>query len=124
MTWQVEVQGDEVWVYRPMAIAPDKFDADGAWDLADDLLIAADRIWMATGAYTEVEVTLGPAWTERIHVNSDGGPPYLWCEVCDTEVQHIGLGYPLDKVFEFAREHWISVHSAEVDVSEDADLDK
>lgn len=88
-----------------------------AWDLGDDLIVAATRLLPTE----PVGFTTAPPWMEHTQVAM--AMSNRLAVVCDDHgaVFYPGMRMPLDEVMDKAREHWAQQHSAQVNVAEHAE---
>lgn len=94
-------------------------DPEDAWDLGDDLIIAADRLMSEQGKWQEA-VTEAPPWMDQVHVAVTGNGLGLVCEDHGI-IEYPGMMISLTQAMDGARAHWRQQHSAEVDVAEHAE---
>jgi hypothetical protein len=117
VTWRVDPDDHQVWLYPDNSDEPYRLDPGEAWDLGDDLIIAADQLlpWQSVGFTTmppwQEHIQLTIAWSNRLAL------------VCDDHgvIHYLGMQMPLSEATGLARAHWAQQHSAEVDVAEDAE---
>lgn len=111
--FEVKVAGDTVLLYRHdyflrkhefVPMTPDE-----AWDLGDDLLIAASRVWTDRGV-NDLLLTEQPRWLTDVAIHTDEGYPQLFCVLCQDIFGSPTPLSPLGQVMDMAREHWASVH--------------
>lgn len=90
---------------------------EDAWDLGDDLLIAADRL-MTTWEPAEVDL---PPWMTKIQVAVIMNDRLAL--VCEDHgaIHYPGMRLPVEDVVDLSRTHWTQQHSADAEVSEDTE---
>ena len=121
MTWRVEPDEHRIWLYPDNSDQPHMLDPGEAWDLGDDLIIAADSLlkWESVG-YTTL-----PPWSGQMKVATVALPTkaHRLALVCDDHgiVEYEGMQISIGQILEGARTHWKWQHSADAEVAEDAE---
>jgi hypothetical protein len=109
----IQMKEESVWLFTGGGRFMTPLTPDEAWDLGDDLLIAADRIMMARDGWEE-GVVEPPQWLTKIHLDTEDGFSGLWCDVCQTHLRDTIPWTEVYRIMDAARNHWTARHTQEV----------
>lgn len=111
--FKVDVQGDRVALRDSSGKPPWLLEAEDAWDLGDDLTIAADRLMFRQVEEVQAAVVEPPAWISQVSVAILGWRLSVVCAEHGV-IQYPGSVLDVGQVMNKAREHWAQQHSAQV----------
>lgn len=106
MTWRVDPDDHHIWLYPDNSDDPWRLDPGEAWDLGDDLIIAATELL----PHEPVGFTTMPPWMDHIQVAIASSNRLAL--VCNDHgaIHYPGMRLPLNEMADLARAHWAQQH--------------